>query len=567
MSDFWRPSEANPNAGRSSLSLWKMLGASPGALLLSVIAGLAAGGGTAGLLTFISGALERYEPSASGPATAFFGLCIAALAAGALSEVLLLRLTQRNLLELRFWLSRRILAAPLQQLQSCGPHRLMAALTEDMESIAHAHEMLPLLCIEGAVVLGGLIYIGWLSWFLLLVVLAFLLAGVIGFHIPQNAALRWLKRARDADDALFGHFRAMTDGCKELKMDARRRHAFLHEELGATADRIRSLNSTGSVYYILAAQWGKLAFFLAIGFVLYVAPHIDLASRQAATGCTLAILFIMTPISTVVNAVPALGRGLIALRKIEALGGAMPEEKALADLDPAAIPPVPETPGLLELDRVTHRYGAEGDERGFVLGPLDLRIEPGELVFLTGGNGGGKTTLAMLLLGLYFPETGEIRLNGAAITDVNRDGYRQHFAAVFADAFVFDRLLGYSGRRSAEQADQLLARLQLDAKVKITEGRFSSVDLSRGQRKRLALLAAYLEDRPFYLFDEWAAEQDPLFREIFYKEMLPKLKARGKTVIVITHDDRYFPLADRLLHLTMGQLAEPSALVAASAAG
>jgi putative ATP-binding cassette transporter len=67
-------------------------------------------------------------------------------------------------------------------------------------------------------------------------------------------------------------------------------------------------------------------------------------------------------------------------------------------------------------------------------------------------------------------------------------------------------------------------------------------------------MAAYLEDRPVYLFDEWAADQDPLFKEMFYREFLPELKSRGKTVIVITHDDRYFPVADRIIKLENGQV-------------
>ncbi len=175
---------------------------------------------------------------------------------------------------------------------------------------------------------------------------------------------------------------------------------------------------------------------------------------------------------------------------------------------------------------------------------------------MTGGNGSGKTTLALLILGLYSPDAGEMRSGDELITNVNRDAYRQNFSAVFADCYVFDSLLGYSHNDLQVRTEELLIRLQLDRKLHVENGRFSTVDLSRGQRKRMALLAAYLADRPIYLFDEWAADQDPLFREVFYKEMLPELKARGKTVIVITHDDRYFHLADRVLHMSMGRIDE-----------
>ena len=217
---------------------------------------------------------------------------------------------------------------------------------------------------------------------------------------------------------------------------------------------------------------------------------------------------------------------------------------------------IAERPSVLELIRVRHRHHSEGGEPGFLLGPLDLRIDPGEPLFVTGGNGSGKTTLALLLLGLYSPDDGELRLDGEIVNDFNRDHYRQHFAAVFADAFVFDAILCGFDATNLNRTEALLDRLKLRGKVQIKAGRLSTTDLSRGQRKRLALLSAYLEDRPFYLFDEWAAEQDPSFREIFYKELLPQLKAHGKTVIVITHDDRYYHLADRRIHLDVGQLEE-----------
>jgi putative pyoverdin transport system ATP-binding/permease protein len=100
------------------------------------------------------------------------------------------------------------------------------------------------------------------------------------------------------------------------------------------------------------------------------------------------------------------------------------------------------------------------------------------------------------------------------------------------------------------------AQLQLDRKVTVADGVFSTVELSQGQRKRLALVMTYLEDRPFYVFDEWAADQDPLFKELFYTVLLCDLKSRGKTVVVITHDDHYYHVADRCVRLEDGRIVE-----------
>ena len=173
-----------------------------------------------------------------------------------------------------------------------------------------------------------------------------------------------------------------------------------------------------------------------------------------------------------------------------------------------------------------------------------------------GGNGSGKTTLAKLLCGLYIPESGALWLDSKPITDVTRDQYRQLFSVVFSDFYLFEKLLGLEAFNLDKRAAHYIAHLQLDHKVEVRGGQLSTVDLSQGQRKRLALLTAYLEDRPIYIFDEWAADQDPVFREIFYYELLPELKAKGKTVLVISHDDRYYGMADRILKLDYGQLAE-----------
>jgi putative pyoverdin transport system ATP-binding/permease protein len=203
---------------------------------------------------------------------------------------------------------------------------------------------------------------------------------------------------------------------------------------------------------------------------------------------------------------------------------------------------------------VTHRYYREEEEGSFHLGPIELSFTPGELVFLIGGNGSGKTTLALLLLGLYAPESGTIRLDGVPIDEINRENYRQLFSAVFSDYHLFDTLFGLNRTGLDVQAREYLDRLQLRGKVQIKDGEFSTQSLSQGQRKRLALLTAYLEDRPFYVFDEWAADQDPVFRRVFYEELLPDLKARGKTALVITHDDQYFSIADRCLRMDLGKI-------------
>ncbi|MGW4633603.1 ATP-binding cassette domain-containing protein [Nocardia sp. NPDC004415] len=195
------------------------------------------------------------------------------------------------------------------------------------------------------------------------------------------------------------------------------------------------------------------------------------------------------------------------------------------------------------------------EDSGFRLGPIDLVFEPGQITFIVGGNGSGKSTLAKLITGLYVPRTGSLSLNGERIDHDNIEWFRQNSSAVFTDFHLFEDYLGFDRPGIDEQVQRYLDELQIAHKVTVRDGRLSTVDLSQGQRKRLALLTALLEDRQIYVFDEWAADQEPRFREVFYREILTELKRRGKTVIVITHDDRYFDCADQLVKLDFGLVA------------
>ena len=208
----------------------------------------------------------------------------------------------------------------------------------------------------------------------------------------------------------------------------------------------------------------------------------------------------------------------------------------------------------LEIAGVRFTFRRSAGEADFVLGPVHLTLHPGEVVFLIGGNGSGKTSFAKLVVGLYEPDGGEIRLDGVPVERATLERYRQLFSAVFFDFHLFEDLPGARDGSLDERSRQHLRDLQLDGKVDVAAGRLSTLALSQGQRKRLALLAAYLEDRPLYLFDEWAADQDPYFKEIFYRRLLPQLKAAGKTVLVISHDDRYFDVADRVVRFSEGQI-------------
>ena len=541
-----------------------LLRSSRAIVLSSLVAGLVSGAASTALIALIHTVLARNGVTSPALVGAFAAFCVVLPVSRIISQLLLIKLAQKAIFDLRMRLSRQILSTPLRFLEELGAHRLMASLTDDVQVISAGLISVPIICLQAAVLVGCVVYMGFLSLPLLIAVVVFIFLGMTSVQLGLRKAGRSLGLARKEQDALFMHLRALTDGAKELKLHSRRRHAFLTHDLQTTAASYQRHNLYGTGILTAVISWAHLLFFILMGLLLFVLPDAVGLSGQTLNGYTLTLLYLLVPLDVIGSMLPNLGRAKIALASVKSLGLSLEanssEDAATApttDLHPARV--------SIELRGVTHTYHRERENSDFILGPVDLTVQPGELLFVVGGNGSGKTTLVKLLTGLYIPEDGEIRLNGQAVSDANREYYRRHFSVVFSDFFLFESLLGLDTRQLDDRARTYLSRLQLDHKVEVKNGKLSTTQLSQGQRKRLALLTAYLEDRPIYVFDEWAADQDPLFKEVFYLQLLPELKAEGKAVVVITHDDKYYPLADRIVKLDYGKIeydrliAEPDA--------
>jgi putative ATP-binding cassette transporter len=520
-------------------------GATLGVALLS---GTAAGLASAALIAVIDAALSARASELPRLLGLFVALCAALPMLRLLSSFLLARFSQAARCELEVQLSRRILAAPLVRLEKIGAPHLLAALTEDVGSIVTALSNLPVILRLGAVLAGGVIYLAFLSWHLLTIVLVLLALGVGVYRMLVRMGQSSFTRSREMSDRIFRSFRGLTDGIKELKIHHRRRQVFIERQIADPArERARHQVSAQAIFAV-AGGWGQLLSFLAIGVILFGLSGVGTATR---TGFVLTVLYMLNALDTLLGQIPSLHRADVSIRHIQKLDLWL-EEQTDAPEDRGVV----EAPvwSWLELRGVTHDYAGEPGTSTFTLGPLDLTIRRGESLFLVGGNGSGKTTLAKLLMGLYTPQAGTVLLDGEPVGDANRERLRSLFSAVFSDFFLFDSLLGLEKDDLAVEAARYLRDLELAHKVSIEGGVLSTLDLSQGQRKRLALLTAYLEDRSIYLFDEWAADQDPKFKDVFYRQLVPNLLERGKTVIVITHDDRYYDTAEHIAKLDSGKI-------------
>jgi putative pyoverdin transport system ATP-binding/permease protein len=523
-------------------------------LLVLLATGLLSGVCSAGLLAVVNVLVHQTGGVPRALALLFAALAVAKIAAHGVSQLSLVYLVQDAVLDLGLKLCAQVTRTSLRTLEKKGPSHILAVLTDDVATVAWALQCVPGLTINGAVLVGGAVYLAWLSWTIFLGVVGLMLVGALTYKALHDRAFRLIYAARESRASLFRHFRSLTEGIKELLMHRGRREAFLSEDLTHTALSLRHLNLVATKQYMIADAWTQLLFYGLIGAILLVFADLLKLPGESLTGYVFTILYLMNPLWAVIGTVPTLIRGQVALEKIEGLSLGFDSLEEDREADMGFLPQTLQTASL-ELEGVVFSYEDDGPGNDrFVLGPVDFRLGPGDLVFIVGGNGSGKSTFVKVLVGLYRQRLGEIRLGGRPIADSNRDWYRQHFSVVFSDFYLFEKFLGLDKKTLDVRAQMYLRRLALDQKVQVTDQRLSTTDLSQGQRRRLALLTAYLEDRPFYVFDEWAADQDPQYKEVFYTELLPELRARGKAVAVITHDDRYFHLGDRIIKLDEGKI-------------
>ncbi|SNB73369.1 putative ATP-binding cassette transporter [Arboricoccus pini] len=478
-------------------------------------------------------------------ALAFTTCAIVAIGARIASGMLFAQLGEGALLDLRRLIARRIAAAEFRSVERLGAAKVQSVMTDDARRVSDFLMAFPNIVMNAAIVVGCLGYLAWFSLQAFLLSIVVTLMGSAIFLLGNARAIGNLKRAGQAQDELFGHFDGLFAGAKELKLNRARAEAFLALSLEQSVSETRVHRLRGLRIYVLSSSSALFLVYALIGVLTFW-------TGTAAAGSTIIFLYLMMPLEALLNNLPNAQQARLSMGRIDFVLEASTSSEPRASAAPAK--------GFSELvlKGVRHRYYRDSEEGTFELGPIDLVLRPGEIVMLIGGNGSGKTTLAKIITGLYPPEAGSISIDGREVGDGDRDRQRSLFSAVFSDFYLFPTLAGVAA--SSEQLDAranaLIEKLQLSRKVTVREGVLSTRELSQGQRKRLALVVAYLEDRPFYLFDEWAADQDPAFREIFYNSLLPELRSRGKAVLAISHDDRYFDVADRCVKLENGAVVE-----------
>ncbi|KQW30284.1 MULTISPECIES: cyclic peptide export ABC transporter [Pseudomonas] len=544
-----------PKAGSVMRLLWRN---HPWLTLFTLICGVISGVASIAVVSVINEAIHN-DGSRLQALYWFIGLSATALILRNGAALFPAYASMRIMTRLRIALCRKILATPLEEVDRRGPPNVLTMLTNDIPQLNTTLIIMPTILVETTVFLFGIGYLAYLSWVVLALTVSLMVLGVGLYLFFFSCGVRNTSRVRDEYTAFNEYTHALVFGLKELKLNGVRRRWFGRSAIEASSTRVARYNFVERLWYTAADNVGQFTLSLLIGCLLFAAPLVGAVDPKIMTASVLAVLYIMGPLSLLVGAMPLLAAGRVACTRLSEFGFSINDphpEPIENDVPKVHLLEHKKAWSRIELKAVRMHYQEQHAESGFSLGPIDLTVQAGELIYIVGGNGCGKSTLAKILCGLYIPQDGEIQLDGKPVTDESRNDYRDLFSAVFSDFHLFNRLIGPDEEDgSPTLARKYLETLGLADKIKIEGLGYSTLKaLSYGQQKRLALVCAYMEDRSVYVLDEWAADQDPPFKKFFYEELLPDLKRRGKTVLIITHDDQYFQLADRIIKLSDGQI-------------
>lgn len=490
-----------------------------------------------------------FEVSNPKYAFTFFGLVMFILICRTISQVILQTVATKATKQLRTEIYKRISQLPIAELERIGSARLLAIITNDIPYIMAGAASFPGIMISSATIFGMLGFLIYLNVDVFLFIMGTIFVGIVSYRIPLYFGDKLYGKARRHFDNIHEGIHGLVHGAKELKLNKTKRESFMEEALDIHEENHSAYSIKGNVFVTLALNYGNLMSFVAIGIATFVLSNHYSVSVETLLAIVMAMLYITGPLSAILNNISPIMRGSVSLRKLNCVLSDMPIELEGGRRGPDKC-------DSLTFSGVKYAYKNSDNEIGFEVGPINLTLNRGEVSFIVGGNGSGKSTLGKLLTLHYLPSCGEITMGDTLVTDENREQCRQSISAIYSDFYLFTKLYGIEQQELDNLGQYYLEYLALDKKVTIDKDHFSTRSLSDGQKRRLALIVMYLEKRDIYLFDEWAADQDPQFREVFYTQIIPELKKSGKIVIVISHDDRYFYLADNIVEMEDGKLTQ-----------
>jgi putative ATP-binding cassette transporter len=457
---------------------------------------------------------------------------------------IIIKFTQEKLYDLKAELTLKLIKANYIDVKE-KREEIFNVLTRDIESISEAGNLITNIITSIIIVCFCFIYILFISVNLFLIALIVVLLGILIHKNNIKKLILTFNSAKDLSNQFVKHLNQINDGFKEIKISNEKGDDIYANFILVILNKYLKIITKSYTGLINSQYFGDLLFYLTIGFVLIFGSIFLNVKQDAIVSFIFVLLFISGPIQNIILQIPSIVEANVSAKKLFELGNQLEIKNNIRlDLSPEINRSSFDTLKLLDV-----KYKHISKQSEFEIGPINFEIKKNEIIFIHGGNGSGKTTLILCLLGIYKFNSGKILVNNEHYCFE----YSSLFSVVFSDFFLFDRFYG-NYNFDKIKAQEYLQLFDLESKVKISEFGFSDINLSLGQRKRLALIQALLENKSVIILDEWAADQDPHFREKFYTEILVVLKKEGRTIFAITHDDKFFYVADKLYKMEYGKL-------------
>ncbi|MCR6571131.1 multidrug ABC transporter permease/ATP-binding protein [Campylobacter insulaenigrae] len=458
-------------------------------------------------------------------------------------EISLSSFGQKFIFKMQRRVIKQILDTSILNILNTTKARILASLNNDVRSISFGLLRFPEFIQSSVLIFCTSAYIAYLSFEIFLLCFVWIVFVFVINHFLMSKVYFYFKRARENDDALQKNYQNILQGHNELTLNPLRAKQYYESEFEFNALKKKKNSTIGNVLHILSNNWSNSAMLALVGVEFYIVLTYKLTGIENATTIALSILFLRTPLVSMIGSFPTILMAKIALDKIAKLN--LQEYRQ----DFKIINKKIQWKKIVFKD-VCFAYGEK-----FSLKPINFELQKGDTVFLIGKNGSGKSTFSMILAGLFTNFNGKLYLDNEEINLKNIYKYRALISAIFSDFHLFTKILRDENFLE-EDLKYWLEILELDEKIELIEDNFSTIKLSAGQKKRLAMLVALLEKKDILILDEWAADQDPMFRKFFYQKLLPLLKQKGITIFAITHDDTYFDIADRILLAQDGYIQE-----------
>lgn len=539
--------------------LLRLLKGSYSLLVLTILSSVVTGVFSTLIIKQIHASLSGAEDfDTSRFAIIFFSMILGYMVASLLASVSIAYINRSMIHRLRLVLSEKVLGSSYELVENLKSN-ILPVLTDDLNHIANLVNRLPSVTTGLATVVGILIYLFWLSPLMGGLTLGVFFIVYIVNYINLKFVGKYARLNRSQSNVIYKLIEGLVYGIANLMLHKRLQDRYVNKKLEEESEIQMKWYFKEMVFNSFNNRFNDVILMGFLGVIIVLVYQYEIVTVSFFNTYLTLILFMLGPLSTVSGFLGTIKRIEASLIEIEKLGIKLNEtdsenvpesQKNESELAPQ----LDDTSShFIKLDHIEFTY--RNSNETFKLSDINLEIKKGARLFIEGGNGSGKSTLIKLICGLYSPQKGKILYNGSEILASNLSEYRDKFAVVLTDSYLFNDL-GHLTDEQLEETSFYLKMMEMDKKVNVEAKKFSTIELSEGQKKRLQLVYMLLEDKEIYIFDEWVAYQDAHSKELFYTKVLPHLKKQGKTVINIAHDYSYENLADQIIRMEDGKLID-----------